>query len=139
MHSVSKNLLTFHYWINCSRDLKIFANSWPLALNFKSFSWSLEQFSLTVGQNNFGNKIPFLLSFLAWNCHKCLLCRFAFLHERINWLWSLKFGNKKKSSALLELTHNTALFFERHRPTYRSPAAVNKKLVDASQKAIQIL
>ena len=28
--------------------------------NFKSFSRSLEQFFLTVGQDNFGNKIPFL-------------------------------------------------------------------------------
>ena len=27
-------------------------------MNFKSFSPSLEQFFLTVGQNNFGNKIP---------------------------------------------------------------------------------
>ena len=32
-------------------------------MNFKSFSWSLEQFFLTVGQNNFGNKIPFILVF----------------------------------------------------------------------------
>ena len=36
----------------------MFANSRPSALNFKSFSRSLEQFFLTVGQNNFGNKIP---------------------------------------------------------------------------------
>ena len=28
------------------------------ASNFKSYSPSLEQFFLTVGQNNFGNKIP---------------------------------------------------------------------------------
>ena len=28
------------------------------ASNFKSFSRSLDQFFLTVGQNNFGNKIP---------------------------------------------------------------------------------
>ena len=44
--------------------LKIFANCWPSATNFKSFSQSLEQFFLTVGQNNFGNKIPF---FLGWH------------------------------------------------------------------------
>ena len=37
-------------WINCSNDLKTFANSRPLASNFKSFSQSLEQFFLTVGQ-----------------------------------------------------------------------------------------
>ena len=50
----------FTVWINCSSDLKKFANSWPSASNFKSFSRSLEQFFLTVGQNNFGNKIPLL-------------------------------------------------------------------------------
>ena len=37
---------------------------WPVsttsALNFKSFSRSLEQFFLPVGQNNFGNKILLL-------------------------------------------------------------------------------
>ena len=43
-------------WINCSSDLKNIANSPPSASNFKSFSRSLEQFFLTVGQN----KIPFL-------------------------------------------------------------------------------
>ena len=36
----------------------MFANSRPSASNFKSLSRSLEQFSLTVGQNNFGYKIP---------------------------------------------------------------------------------
>ena len=45
--------------MNCSSDLKHFSNSRPSASNFKSFSRSLEQFFLTVGQNNFGNKIPY--------------------------------------------------------------------------------
>ena len=40
------------------------ANSRPSASNFKSFSRSLEQFFLTVGQNNFGNKIPIFFQFL---------------------------------------------------------------------------
>ena len=53
----------FTVWINCSCDLKFFENSQPSALNFKSFSGSLEQFFLPVGQNNFGNKIPFLQSY----------------------------------------------------------------------------
>ena len=35
----------FTIWINCSRDLKNFANSQPSASNFKSFSQSLEFFS----------------------------------------------------------------------------------------------
>ena len=47
----------FTVWINCSSDLKNFENSRLSASNFKSFSRSLEQFFLTVGQNNFGNKI----------------------------------------------------------------------------------
>jgi hypothetical protein len=51
----------FTVWINCSSDLKNVANSRPSASNFKSFSRSLKQFFLTVGQNNFGNKIPFLV------------------------------------------------------------------------------
>ena len=50
----------FTVWINCSSDLKNFENSRLSASNFKSFSRSLEQFFLTVGQNNFGNKIPLL-------------------------------------------------------------------------------
>ena len=50
----------FTVWINCSSDLKNFANSRPSASNFKSFSQSLEYFFLTVGQNNFWNKIPWI-------------------------------------------------------------------------------
>jgi len=48
----------FTVWINCSSDIKNFENSRLSASNFKSFSRSLEQFFLTVGQNNFCNKIP---------------------------------------------------------------------------------
>jgi hypothetical protein len=33
----------FSVWINCSSDLKNFANSWPSASNFKSFSRPIEQ------------------------------------------------------------------------------------------------
>ena len=46
--------------INCFSDLKTFESSRPSASNFKSFSRSLEHFFQRVGQNNFGNKIPFL-------------------------------------------------------------------------------
>ena len=48
--------------INCCSDLK---NSRPSAWNFKSFSRLLEQFFLTLGQNNFDNKIPIFTKF----CH----------------------------------------------------------------------
>ena len=57
MHSISNIGLTFQCLLNCSTDLKIFANSQPSASNFKSFSRSLEHFFLALGQNNFGNKI----------------------------------------------------------------------------------
>ena len=66
----------------CSSDLKIFVNSGPSASNFKFFSWSLEQFFLTVDQNNFGNKIPFLwprekmVTFIAY-----FSCSFAILQN----------------------------------------------------------
>ena len=53
----------FNVQTNCFSDLKIFANSRPSASNFKTFSRSQEQFFLTEGKNNFGNKIP-LFSFL---------------------------------------------------------------------------
>ena len=66
--------LSLFEYLTCSNDLKNIANSWPPASNFKSFSKSLEQFFLTVGQNNFGNKIPFL--YLWWQACKgfLLLC-----------------------------------------------------------------
>ena len=66
----------FTVWINCSSDLKKFANSWPSPLNFKSFSWSIKQFFLTVGRNNFCNKILFLFfqaKQLMPGCHLPLL------------------------------------------------------------------
>ena len=58
--SYQKLFWPFTIWINCSSDLKFFVNSQPSALTFKSFSQLQEQFFLTLGQNNFGNKIPFL-------------------------------------------------------------------------------
>jgi len=57
----------FTVWKICSCDLKNFENSPLSASNFKSFSQSLEHFFfLTVGQNNFSNKIPFI-SWLIFN------------------------------------------------------------------------
>ena len=47
--------------MNCFSDLKIFENSQSLASNFKRFSQTLEYFFLTIGQNNFGNKIPLFI------------------------------------------------------------------------------
>ena len=52
-----KNVLTFHGWKICPSDLKVFANSRPSTSNSKSFSESMEQFFLTIGQTNFRNTI----------------------------------------------------------------------------------
>ena len=57
-----KLIWPFTVWINCFSDLKIFEISRSSASNLKSFSQSLEQFFLTVGENNFGNKIPFFFT-----------------------------------------------------------------------------
>ena len=65
-------------WINFSSDHKKFANSWPSASKFKSFSRSVEHFFLTVGQNNFCSKIPMLLTFfLITNRHDDLVWSFV--------------------------------------------------------------
>ena len=58
-----KIVLTFNY----SSHFKIFKNSQPSLLNFKSFSRSQEHFFLAVGQNNFGNKTPFMANFVTSN------------------------------------------------------------------------
>ena len=72
----------FTVLINCSSDLKIFANSRPSASNFKSFSQSLEQFFPTVGQNNFGNKIPGYLLQLCF--HEIIVQIFFYNNLKIN-------------------------------------------------------
>ena len=51
----------FTVWINCSSDRKILLKSEAEGREFAKVLRSLEQFFLTVGQNNFGNKIPFFL------------------------------------------------------------------------------
>ena len=71
----------FTVWINCSSDLKHFANSQPSSSNFKSFSWSLEQFFLTVGQINFVYKIPFTYV-------KTHLCRIVRIIIGVKGLWN---------------------------------------------------
>ena len=72
----------FTVWINCSSDLKNFANSRPSP--FKSFSRSLEQFFLTVGQNNFGNKIPFLNKIiLLWKQFDLVLWKLRFCYKKV--------------------------------------------------------
>ena len=70
--------LSLFEYINCSSDLKNFS------LEFKSFSPSLEQFLVTVGQKNFDNKIPFFID-IHVECYKQLmsLVLFCFWADRI--------------------------------------------------------
>ena len=64
---------------------------------FKSFSRSLEQFFLTLGQNNFGKKIPFLFSFIIFFCTYQELWLFFLRHQ---WAhrnyWDLQDGWKDR-------------------------------------------
>jgi hypothetical protein len=71
---------------NCSRDLKIFANSRLKAENFKKFSPSLEQFFLTVGQNNFGNKIGVKIPWIKFTLISSLLAQNFRLFLLILWI-----------------------------------------------------
>ena len=80
-------------------------NSWLSASNFKGFPRSLEHFFfLTVGQNNFGNRIPFLF----------LLARlkFTFVHALLT---ALRFLCRTFSYLLHFL--NFLTFFKRNRST----------------------
>ena len=91
----------FTVWINWPNDLKNFAYSRPSASNFKSFSRTLEQFFLTVGQNNFGNKIPFFFVSKKFSqgkntnevlviVFKCSLERFKWVRFHLNAIFLLK-------------------------------------------------
>ena len=62
VYCYQKMFWPFTAGINCSSDHKDFENSQPSASNFNSFSWSLEQFFLSVGQKNLINKIAFLIT-----------------------------------------------------------------------------
>ena len=84
--------------MNYSSDLKNFANSLPSASNFKSFSRSLEQFFLTVGQNNFGNKIPLLKK--EQNAHLQFLSQLPGCSLHRNKKLDIKNMNKKLEVAL---------------------------------------
>ena len=83
-HSVSNIVL------NCSRHLKIFVNSGPSTSNFKSFSQTLKQLFLTVGQNNYGNKIPITYNqtnsrVTFWFSNLSKICTTKL--ESISWVW----------------------------------------------------
>ena len=54
----------FTVWINCSRDLKNFANSRPSPSNFKSFFFITWTIFLTVSQNKFGKVHVIFVAYL---------------------------------------------------------------------------
>ena len=76
------------YWpstvrINCSNNPKIFANSWPS--KFQKFFTI--KFVLTVGQNNFGNKIAFLFFFASGPSLLALLTKRSKFRPTTKILW----------------------------------------------------
>ena len=95
----------FTDWINCSSDLKRFLSSWPSASNFKSFFLISRTIFLTVAQNNFGNKIPFLL----WNSRfqkvvSQKLIKMWFFTSNCRFLWSSILVFKNIALLLAECT-----------------------------------
>ena len=94
---------------NCSSILKIFTNSRSSASSFKKLSWSLEQFFLTVGQNNFGNKIsmfikklfyPILINQATHNKHSVQV--FIFRSKRIS---SINFAERGFCDSKIQISH----------------------------------
>ena len=67
-HSFTKNCSDLSLWINCSSDLKNFANSQPSA-SLKSFSRSLELFFLKVSQNNLVTFFSIVKQFVKISIH----------------------------------------------------------------------
>ena len=96
----------FTVWINCSSDCKNFANSQLSASNFKSFFQSLEQFFLTVGQNNFGNKTPLNVQLYCLKNYSKNLFLVTFLQTR-NLLLNLQICCLKHYSLNAEVIQNT--------------------------------
>ena len=83
----------FTVWINCSSDLKKFANSQPSASNFKSFSRSPEHFFLKVGQNNFDNKISLYFYFpFLWGLSRVDFGTLQVIYSFILFYWILIFS-----------------------------------------------
>ena len=79
-HSVSKNCSALSLF---EQIVLIISKFLPSASNIKSFSQSLEHFFLTVGQNNFGNKIPFFFGQFLFHAKTFLSIWFLLpLHNR---------------------------------------------------------
>ena len=77
-NSVWKIVQTFHFWINGCSDLIIFANSQPLASNFKSFFTITQTFLSHSRSEQFWKKIPFL-SFVSGGVEMETACKLNFL------------------------------------------------------------
>ena len=88
----------FTVWINCSSDLKSFANSRPSASNFKSFSHR------SSSQNNFGNKIQFFFAFVPNPNHDMVLNWET--KRREIWSWSQSYPAMKPSAVQSQASRN---------------------------------
>ena len=89
----------FTVWINCSRDLKKNSN----CRISKDRSRSLEQFLLTVGQNNFDYRIPIFAEktnlTLLW---MQILQQFKLWHFICIWFFLMNCGHEMEEELFLE-------------------------------------
>ena len=117
-----KIVLTFHYLNKLFKWSQKFCKFSAFSLEFQNFSWSLEFFFLTVGQNNFGNKIPYLnlsMKYFLYFRHFTLCWYVSKPSRRSRWTSRYK-GNHRWSckqmdhgSKCIKFHKNLILFFER--------------------------
>ena len=96
---IRKNLgLSYYYKLNRKLIFQTIHVFEIFYLSKVNFSRSLEQFFLTVGQNNFGNKIPFLAN---WKFN---------VHNKRKYIPKIKlFTAFKRSANILRLTYTIRL------------------------------
>ena len=70
-------------WINCSSNLKLSANSWPSASNFKSFSQLLEHFFLS---HRWSEQNTNLIKWVSPHCAFVPHSNFLFKVDSITWI-----------------------------------------------------
>ena len=104
----------FTVWVNCSSNLKIFANSWPSSSNFKSFFSITRTIFSPLGQKTFGNKIPMnnVLPFLSFGIFFFIKDSFLCLqshqsnHYTYWWPWQCCQNNQLVHLCLDQEHHN---------------------------------
>ena len=114
----------FTVWINCSSDLKNFANSWPSASNFKSFSRSLEhffsQYARTILVTKYHFPTPPPLHFSVKLSHMIHLTTSNFKAHNDH-LWNPSGWPCSRSAHIFKKSRDFLLFFTPYPPAVTSP------------------